>query len=165
MNVYGATAAAQQPVAGDVGAGGRPPRMNHGVMCTCRFVPLLVVAVLLSMGCHSSSRVRPEPMIQSTLITVDQLPTTFDQTRTYHYEANRVDKPEDLIRSLWDAGIFTRFAWAPLDDRCLNPIGPRFTVELVRDTPRIADFGFARGEDFLRCAAMLMAYDVTEGGS
>ena len=131
----------------------------------CRFVPLLLVGALASMGCHSSGHGPSEPNIQSSLITVDQLPTEFDQTRTYHYQANRVDKPEDLIRSLWDAGIRTRLGWNPLDDRCLNPIGPRFTVELVRDAPRIADFGFARGDGYLYCATTLIAYDVTEGGS
>ena len=110
------------------------------------------------MSCHSPSHDPSEPIIQSSLITVDQLPTEFDPTRTYHYHANGVDKPED-------ADIRTRLAWYPLDDRCLNPVGPRFTVELARDSARMADFGFAREDGSLYCATTLIAYDVTDNGS
>jgi hypothetical protein len=86
--------------------------------CRYPFVLPLIVGVLVSMSCHSSGQEPSEPNIRPSLITVDQLPTEFDQTRTYHYQANRVDKPEDLMRTLWDAGIRTRFAWYPLDDGC-----------------------------------------------
>jgi hypothetical protein len=140
--------------------------------------PLLIAGALLTVGCHSSvgeGGMPPppvggggrtsEPTIESTLITVDQLPAEFDKTRTYHYNTSRVDDPEQLIRSLWDAGILTRMAWAPVDDRCLNMIGPRFTIELVRDVRRISDFGFTKGAGLLWCATTLIEYNVTEDGS
>jgi hypothetical protein len=126
---------------------------------------LLIVVATLASGCHSPGREISEPTIESSLITVEQLPAEFDAGRTYSYRASRVDRPEDLIRTLWYAGIRTRLAWEPLDDRCADPIGPRFTVELVRDNPSITEYGFDKGVGRLHCATMLMAYEVSDGGS
>jgi hypothetical protein len=66
-----------------------------------------------------------------------------------------------MLVALWDAGLESRRAWQPLDNLCLDPVGPQFTVEFVMDDPRIAEQGFARADGRLRCATTLTAYDIS----
>lgn len=116
----------------------------------------------LFMGCDSSPTTGNGPTIESSIISVDQLPKQFQLERTYRYRENRVEDPEGLLITLWDAGIRSSRAWQPLDDICLDPLGPRFTVELQEDDPRIEDLGFEKGVGRLFCARKLMAYRISE---
>jgi hypothetical protein len=100
------------------------------------------------------------PVIQSETISVEQLPDVFDETRTWVFRQVHPPEVEELIREMWRAGIRTRRAWLALDDRCFDPIGPRFTVELETDDPRIGDYGFDRGVGRLFCATHLTEYTV-----
>ena len=104
-------------------------------------------------------------MITATTISVDQLPSEFDATRTYHYRVGAVTDPEGVLKALWDAGLESRRAWQPLDNLCFDPVGPQFTVEFVTDDPRIADQGFERADGRLRCATTLTAYTISPAGS
>jgi hypothetical protein len=104
-------------------------------------------------------------VITATTISVDQLPAEFDGTRTYHYRVGSVADPQGLLVALWDAGLESRRAWQPLDNLCLDPVGPQFTVEFVMDDPRIADHGFERADGHLRCATTLTAYTISAAGS
>lgn len=115
---------------------------------------------IVVLACHSVSVDRDEPRIRSEVISVDELSAEFDSTRTFQYRVGQVEDPEELLHALWDAGIRSSRAWQPLDDRCLDPVGPRFTLELVRDDPRIIEYGFERGTGRLHCATRLLAFTV-----
>lgn len=141
-------------------------RDREGLLVRPRFSPqsswraLRVLALILAIGgCET-----PGPTIQAAEVSPDDLPSAFDTTRTYHAAAGSVDDPMFTIRELLDARIPVRRAWQPLDDRCSDPLGPRFTVDLERDDPRIRSYGFERGEGRLRCATRLMTYVVVGTG-
>ena len=117
--------------------------------------------LLLSVGCHSGTLERAGPEITAATISVDRLPAEFDASRTYHYRVGSVADPRGMLVALWDSGLESRRAWQPLDNLCLDPIGPQFTVEFVVDDPRIADHGFERADGRLRCATTLTAYTIS----
>ena len=122
--------------------------------------------LLLSVGCHSGTLDRTGPAITATTISVDQLPSEFEPTRTYHYRLGSVTDPQGMLMALWDSGLESRRAWQPLDNPlCLDPVGPQFTVEFVLDDPRIAGQGFERGDGRLHCATSLTAYTISPAGS
>ena len=121
--------------------------------------------LLLSAGCQSATLENTDPVITATTISVDQLPTEFDGTRTYHYRMGSVTDPQGMLMALWDSGLESRRAWQPLDNLCLDPIGPQFTVEFVMDDPRIAEHGFERADGRLHCATTLTAYTISPAGS
>ena len=121
--------------------------------------------LLVSEGCHSGTLDRTGPVITATTISVEQLPTEFDGTRTYHYRVGHVTDPRGMLMALWDSGLESRRAWEPLDDLCFDPVGPQFTVEFVMDDPRIAEHGFERGDGRLHCATTLTAYTISPAGS
>jgi hypothetical protein len=75
-----------------------------------------------------------------------------------------VSDPQGMLTALWDSGLESRRAWQPLDNLCLDPVGPQFTVEFVVDDPRIAGQGFERGDGRLRCATTLTAYTISPAG-
>ena len=54
------------------------------------------------------------PVIQSSTISVEQLPAVFDPARTFHYRVGHVENPESLLLALWEAGLRPRRAWQPL---------------------------------------------------
>lgn len=122
------------------------------------------VLLLMSVGCHSDTPEDAGPMIRATTISVNQLPPEFDGTRTYHYRVGTVSDPQGMLTALWDSGLESRRAWQPLDNLCLDPVGPQFTVEFVVDDPRIAGQGFERGDGRLRCATTLTAYTISPAG-
>ena len=137
---------------------------------SARLLPVLAfILLMVSTGCHSatpdatldSSRLE----IQSSTIPVDQLPSTFDPARTFHYRVGRVEDPRSLLVDLWDLGLQSSRAWQPLDDRCNDPVGPQFTVELLRDDPRMIDHGFVRGDGRLHCSTTLTRYTISRNGS
>ena len=119
---------------------------------------------LLSAGCDSGTTDRAAPAITAATISADQLPAVFDETRTYHYRVGSVTDPKGLLLALWASGLESRRAWQPLDNLCLDPVGPQFTVEFVIDDPRIADQGFVRSDGRLRCATTLTAYTIEPAG-
>ena len=122
--------------------------------------------LLLSAGCHSGTLEDTGPVITATTISVDQLPTEFDGTRTYHYLMGSVTDPQGMLMALWDSGLESTQAWQPLDNPlCLDPVGPQFTVEFVMDDPRIAGQGFERADGRLHCATTLTAYTISPVGS
>ena len=128
------------------------------------FSVMAVSLLLLTLGCDSGDSGMPEhtgPRITAATISADQLPNEFDGTRTYHYRVGSVADPQGLLVALWESGLESRRAWQPLDNLCLDPVGPQFTVEFVRDDPRIAEQGFARADGRLHCATTLTAYTIS----
>ena len=132
--------------------------------------PIVLIAVLGSVGwgCHSgndSSVLPTQPTIESRTITTAELPPEFDASRTYHYPLPTIKDPKGVLVTLLDAGIAVSRAWQPLDDRCLDPIGPTFTVELRAADPSMQDQGFEVGVGRLWCATTLTEYTVIRAGS
>ena len=121
--------------------------------------------LLLAFGCHSGTSEHTGPQITAATISADQLPAEFDATRTYHYRVGSVADPQGMLVALWDSGLESTRAWQPLDNLCLDPVGPQFTVEFVRDDPRIAEQGFERADGRLRCATTLTAFTISSSGS
>ena len=121
--------------------------------------------LFLSVGCHSGTLEHTGPVITATTITAEQLPTEFDGTRTYHYRVGSVSDPQGMLMALWDSGLESSRAWQPLDNLCLDPVGPQFTIEFVVDDPRIVEHGFERSDGRLRCATTLTAYTISPAGS
>ncbi len=134
-------------------------------MITRSFSVAAFLVLLLGAGCHSATLERAGPEIMAATISADQLPTEFDATRTYHHRVGSVSDPRGILVALWDSGLQSKQAWQPLDNLCLDPIGPQFTVELVRDDPRIVGFGFERADGRLRCATTLTYYTISPAGS
>lgn len=124
-----------------------------------------VLAVLLFFflpSCGGSHEVvGSRPTISAQEIAVDALPD-LDPSRTYHLTPGRAEDPVTVLSALWAAGIGPTRAWQPLDDRCFDPVGPRFTVELSRNDARVLAFGFEAGEGRLECASRLTEYVVVE---
>lgn len=97
---------------------------------------------------------------ESATISSDQLPEQFDETVTFECLSYSVNA-ESLLTVLSKSGVRVSRAWFPLDNRCMGIIGPRFTVELASDNPRILEFGFQQGSGRLRCASQLKQYSLT----
>lgn len=129
-------------------------------MATRRSWFLSSLLCLIALGCNDDSGVlNPTgPHIQAVEISAADLPAEFDPSRTFHVALGRVDDPVQLLTDLWNAGIHSMRAWQPLDDQCLDPLGARFTVELVADDPRILELGFERGPGRLFCATRLVEF-------
>lgn len=121
-------------------------------------------AILLVAGCGAGPAGPWTGQIDSVVIGVSGLPDEFDSATTFTYVFPTVDADSVLV-SLLESGIPVHYAWRPLDNLCDDPIGPRFTVQLYRDDPRILHHDFVRGAvGRLLCATRLMRYEVRPGG-
>jgi hypothetical protein len=101
--------------------------------------------------------------IQTAIIPVSELQQNVisDTTRIYAYFGQQPAKPDSLLQALCASGISVTQAWLPLDGRCENPIGPRFTVELTGADNRIEAHGFKRGFGYLLlCATQLKKFTI-----
>jgi hypothetical protein len=131
---------------------------------------LIAIAALagLAYGCQSGmndSVLLEKPTIESRTITTAELPSEFSASRTYHYRQPSLKDPEGVLLALLDGGFAVTRAWQPLDDRCLDPLGPTFTLELAAADPDVEDQGFELGVGRLLCAMTLTEYTVSPGGS
>lgn len=118
-----------------------------------------VIAVLLTTFQPFSKD--DNPTIRASVMSVQDLPAEFDSTRTYHY-AFVCTNPESLITELWNADVGVWQAWLPMDNMCMDPIGPRFTVELQGEDSAILDFNFSPGDGRLHCATSLKRFVISE---
>ncbi len=127
-------------------------------MRTIRHIPWLMFAALVTVQTFGKG---DEPTIREVVVTSRDLPEEFDSTRTYHYDSVKAN-PESLITVLWNADVRAWQAWLPLDNRCMDPVGPRFTVELEAQDAAILDFDFSPGDGRLHCATSLKRYTISE---
>lgn len=112
------------------------------------YSPLQRVLVIKSGACDIQTAIIPVSELQQNVIS--------DTTRIYAYFGQQAVKPDLLLQALCASGISVEQAWLPLDDRCENPIGARFTVELTDADKRIEAHGFKRGfGNLLLCATQL----------
>jgi hypothetical protein len=126
---------------------------------------ILAGVTLAFLGCYGSRGDERQPQIGVIQITASQLPTAFDTDRTFHRRIPGAQDPEGMLLALADEGLRPIRAWEPLDNLCLDPVGPTFTVELFRNDPRIEGKGYDRGDGRLGCSTQLLLYDVSYGGS
>ena len=115
---------------------------------------------ILVMSCRSVTQ-PVAPTVRSTIIDKNEFPQSFDTSRTYVYMYTTVEA-DSLIEEMLKADIPLSRAWLPLDNMCMDPIGPRFTVELVQDDQSISRFGFVKGIGRLGCATKLKQYIISE---
>lgn len=83
-----------------------------------------------------------------------------DSARTYEYLRQAGVNPESLLVALALGGIPVEVAYQPLDNLCLGPLGPAFTVVLAVAELRITDYEFRRGTGRLACATRLRRYTI-----
>ena len=122
---------------------------------------IVFFALLFQASCETKTNESMQPQISVTRISVSEVPSTFDNTRTYYYPLSNPN-PKSLLLGMFQQGIPVSEAWLPLDNRCANPIGPHFTVELKSADPRILNFGFVQGADQLFCSTKLDRYTITD---
>jgi hypothetical protein len=140
---------------------------REGLMGLRRIRQLLFVISPLGVAALGACRDTPvQPAaarLDSAVIDVAGLPDELDSLTTFTYAFPSVNA-ESVLVTLLDAGIPVRYAWRPLDNLCDDPIGPRFTVQLYQDDPRMLDHDFVRGAvGRLLCATQLMWYQVRQG--
>lgn len=121
-----------------------------------------VAVVLAGPGCAGSPAEPGAPGrrgVVKEVVPASAVVGSFDTTRTYEYRFVRANA-DSLFAALLDANMAVTQAWEPLDNRCLDPRGPVFTVELARPDPRVATFDFVPGTGRLTCATQLRRYRV-----
>lgn len=120
----------------------------------------LVASAALLLGCAGSPTRPVESDIDVTTIPRSELPP-LDPARTYEHDFAQVD-PDSVLAALLAAGIPVTRAWLALDNLCLDPRGPRFTVELSHPDVRILELDFDLGMGRLACATTLRRYTVSD---
>ncbi len=115
-------------------------------------------AVLFINSCTSITD-HAEPLFDIRVINSSEAPQFIDYERTYEYNFSSVN-PESVLTVLWRSGFKISQAWLPIDYRCLDMIGARLTVELVKPDDRIKGFDFRNGTGRLSCASKLMWYRI-----
>lgn len=123
-------------------------------------VVAFVFLLIAPLGCQHTTDVS-EPVIHSSTILSSSLPKHFDEGRVFQYNFSQVN-PESVLIQLWSAGIPVVQAWLPLDNQCMDLIGPRFTVELAQEDLRIVKFDFTKGSGRLGCATMLKRFIISK---
>ena len=117
-----------------------------------------VVAVLATFQIFGKDNA---PTIRISVVSSQDLPAEFDSTRTYHYTL-QCTNPESLITELWKSDVRVWQAWLPVDNICMGPIGPQFTVELEERNSAILHLNFSLGEGRLHCASQLKRFVISE---
>jgi hypothetical protein len=120
----------------------------------------LAASAALLLGCAGSPTHPVESDIDVTEVPRSELPV-LDPSRTYEHDFAAVD-PDSVLATLLAAGIPVTRGWLPLDNLCLDPRGPRFTVELSQPDARILELDFGLGMGRLACATTLRRYIVSD---
>ncbi len=97
------------------------------------------------------------PKIKVTTVSSGSVPKHFGKGLTFEYEDANVN-PEALLTKLVNAGVPVVQAWLPLDNMCMGPQGPRFTLKLQQKDDRVRKFKFKEGSGRLECATTLKHY-------
>jgi hypothetical protein len=120
----------------------------------------LAASAALLLGCAGSPTHPVESDIEVTEVPRSELPV-LDPARTYEHDFAAVD-PDSVLATLLAAGIPVTRGWLPLDNLCLDPRGPRFTVELSHPDARTLQLDFGQGTGRLVCATTLRRYVVSD---
>ncbi len=128
---------------------------------------LLFIIILLIFSCEMPDNESAANKIQESNFAIKTILTSetsiiFDTLKTYQYNGFEKVEPLKLLSQLERSHISVRRAWLPLDDMCLNPIGPRFTIELAKQNDKVKKFDFINGTGMLFCASMIDEYSKKE---
>lgn len=115
----------------------------------------LGLALALAAGCDPAGPDDAEPAV--TLVAASELPATPAAGLVYRYRFASANA-DSLLRRLRAAGVPLREAWQPIEDLCMDPLGPRFTVLLSRPFPRIAALDFEPGSGIRACTVRVRRY-------
>lgn len=126
-----------------------------------RYLRYVIVTLFAVLAVFQTFSKDDGPTIRASILTSQDLPAEFDTARTYQYTLKPTN-PESLLTVLWNADVRVWQAWLPLDNLCMGPIGPRFTVELDAGDPGILDFDFSPGDGRLHCATRLKRFVVSD---
>jgi len=113
-------------------------------------------AVVLLLACGDAPA---GPAIFEDVVATDAVIGRLDPARTYEYRFIAV-RPESVLTTLLDAGLPVDEAYLPLDNLCLDPRGPAFTVVLVEPDVRVLAHDFDPGTGRLACATLLRRFRV-----
>jgi hypothetical protein len=117
----------------------------------------LVVTILAAAACSGTG---PDPLsYHSVEITRGGLPDEGLGPMAWH-RVMPGGNPDSMLVTLLRAGVPVRQAYAPLDNECLDPVGPTFAVVLGRNDARMTGFGYEAGGGRLLCASILRRYEV-----
>jgi hypothetical protein len=122
------------------------------------FVALLPALMLNCGACH---KVVDPPAVRIVVdeIATSELTSGLDSAYAYSYRFPAAN-PDSLLRLLVDRGIPVARGWEAIDYLCMDPMGPRFTIELARDDARVTAYDFERGVGRLWCSTRLRRYTV-----
>ncbi|HXG00920.1 MAG TPA: hypothetical protein VNL69_09040, partial [Bacteroidota bacterium] len=101
----------------------------------------------------------PSVQFQTSVVPTQALAKPLDESRLYHYKYAEVN-PDSVLMALWMSGVPVVQGWLPLDNICMGPIGPRFTVELEKTDVRVEKFDFLPGSGRLLCATKVRNYRI-----
>lgn len=126
-----------------------------------RAIRFVLVLMFSTFAVVQTSGRGDNPTIRVSTLSSRDLPAEFDSATTYHY-VFVCTNPESLITELWNADVRVWQAWMPLDNMCMGPVGPQFTVQLQEEDPDIVDFDFVPGDGRLHCATQLKRFVVSD---
>ncbi len=153
------------------------PRDVHGnstgcSLCLKRPVSLSAMLALMSTvsSCQQATEVDHQPLglqpiaathAQRPIIQISTVPTAnlgpFDESRMFHYRYAEVD-PDSVMMGLWLAGVPVVRGLLPMDNMCMDPVGPRFTIEVEKTDAPVAKFDSLPGSGRLMCATKVREY-------
>lgn len=122
-----------------------------------------VVTILVLGGlpaCAQLTDSQTTGFIQRT-ISVSELPAELDTALTFEHLPGGI-KADSVLQRLTEANVPIRRAWMPLDNRCMDPIGPTLTVELRKPGARMSEFNFKKGTGRLVCSTRLILFTAIE---
>ena len=115
------------------------------------------IALAVATGCRSATA-GGETGFQVSEVSASQLPPT-NAELTYKYRFATV-KADSVLRVLVRASVPVSEASLPLEDVCMDPVGPRFTVVLSRPYAGMDVFDFEPGTGIRACTTRVRRYVV-----
>lgn len=116
-------------------------------------------ALLLGTLLACAETTPPGPVIVEDVVATELVLARLDAARAYESRVISV-RPQRVLTTLLDAGVAVEEAYEPLDNVCLDPRGPVFTVVLREPDVRILAYDFDSGTGRLACTTLLRRYRV-----
>jgi hypothetical protein len=124
--------------------------------CALR-VLLVAIAFAAATACHSATD-GGDGGVQTSDVSSARLHVPNPEL-TYRYRFATVNA-DSLLRVLARANVPVSEAWLPLEDLCMDPVGPRFTVILARHYAGMDVFDFDPGNGIRACTTRIRRYVV-----
>lgn len=111
------------------------------------------LALALQAGCEADPAA---PELRTSELAGSEVVLPADSL-VFKYLLATVDA-DSLLRLMRADGVPVREAWLPLEDLCMDPLGPRFTVALSRAFEEITAYHFERGSGIRACTVRVRRY-------